>query len=345
MTLPQTTPTDPQTTIVQTLLQAIHWMGNQAQTIAAAAGQLQQQLAGEASVQPDLETILRQAQELAKARERLLGAGQPLFLRPALLPDVVQAAAFFAGVPDDKLTITAAPDTPFVLTDTTRLAGILGALFQNALEANATHLSANITPTLDRAHVAVSIADDGEGIPAENREKIWAAFFTTKDPGHTGLGLAAARLALFQMGGRVALDSEPGKGATFTLVLPTAPDDEAIDLSHAPQNIFFVDEATDAWALFAANVLKLAGKNVVVQESPAGAAHADLILVDEALTTMPVEEVIADLNEAGVAGRAVVVTAALDPTRAERYMKAGVKDVALKPYTYQGLAAFLRFET
>jgi len=328
--------------------QAIHWIGNKAQPITSTIARMKKDLAQEnpdlESLREDLDIIAENAHLIVDVRERLIGPGRDQTLRAALVPDVVQAAAFFTGIPEDKLTIEAAPDTPFALTDTTQLARVLGYLFQNALEANASHISATITPTLDRSHIAISVADDGKGIAPENKDQIWAAFFTTKGADHTGLGLAAALATLSQMGGRITVDSEPGKGATFTIVLPTAPDDEAIDLSHAPQNIFFVDEASDTWALFAANVLKLAGKNVVVQESPAGAAEADLILVDEALTTTPVDEIIAQLKEAGVANKTVVVTAALDTQRAASYMKAGVKDVALKPYTYVGLAAFLNFE-
>ena len=328
--------------------QAIHWIGNKAQPITSTVARMKAVLADEKpdleSLREDLDIIAENAQLIVEVRERMIGPGRDQTLRAAMIPDVVQAAAFFAGISEEKLSLEVPPDTPLGLTDTTQLARILGYLFQNALEAHANHISATITPTLDRAHIAISIADDGEGIAPENKDQIWTAFFTSKGSSYTGLGLAAALTTLSQMGGRIAVDSEAGKGATFTIVIPTAPDDEAIDLSHAPQNIFFVDEATDTWALFAANVLKLAGKNVVVQESPAGAAEADLILVDEALTTTPVDEVIAQLQEAGVAHKTVVVTAALGTQRAARYMKAGVKDVALKPYTYLGLAAFLNFE-
>ncbi|NUM44957.1 MAG: GAF domain-containing protein [Anaerolineales bacterium] len=328
--------------------QAIHWIGNKAQPLTSTVARMKADLDEDpldlASLKEDLDIIAENARLIVDVRERLIGPGRDQTLRAALIPDVVQAAAFFNHIPAEKLSLEVAPDTPFGLTDTTQLARVLGYLFQNALEAQANHISATVTPTLDRSHIAISIADDGHGIAPEHKEQIWTAFFTTKGPSHAGLGLAAALTTLAQMGGRITVDSEPGKGATFTLVIPTAPDDEAIDLSHAPQNIFFVDEATDTWALFAANVLKLAGKNVAVQESPAGAAEADLILVDEALTTQPVMDIIEQLKEAGMTGKTVVVTAALDTQRAARYMKAGVKDVALKPYTYVGLAAFLNFE-
>ncbi len=324
--------------------QAIHWMGDKAALITAAAKRLETGLdnseTARAALQTDLETVAQNARLIVQARETLLGPARGQHLRPAMLADVVQAAAFFSGVPEEIFSLNPAPDTPLVRADTTQLARVLGYLFQNALEAGAKHISANITPTLDREHVAVSIADDGEGIAPEVRENMWRAFFTTKGEEHTGLGLVATLLTLAQMNGRITVDSQPGQGATFTIVLPAAEDDEAVDLSHAPEHVFFVDEADDAWALFAANVLKLAGKDVAVEESTAAAANADVILVDEALTTMPVDEVLAQLKEAGVVHKAVVVTAALDPARAERYMQQGVRDVALKPYTYRGLAAF-----
>lgn len=325
--------------------QAIHWIGNKAQPITSTVTRMKVDLDADPldreSLKEDLDIIAENARLIVDVRERMIGPGRDQALRAALVPDVVQAAAFFNGLTPENFTMECAPDTPYALTDTTQLARVLGYLFQNALEANAKHISATITPTLDKAHVAISIADDGEGITTEVKDQIWTAFFTTKGASHTGLGLAAALTTITQLGGRITADGESGKGATFTVVIPTAPDDEAIDLSLAPQNIFFIDEATDTWALFAANVLKLAGKNVVVQEAPAGAAEADLILVDEALTTMPVLDVIDQLREAEVAYKAVVVTAAIDTQRAAKYMKAGVKDVTLKPYTYKELAAFL----
>jgi signal transduction histidine kinase len=329
--------------------QAIHWIGNKAAPITTTAARVRADLEAKEidveSLREALDMIAENANLILHVKEYLIGQAHDQKLRPAMVADVVQAAAFHRGIPDDMLTINPAPDTPLALTDTTRLARVLGYLFKNALEAEATHISANITPTLDKGHGAISIADNGVGIAEENLDKIWAAFFSTKGTEHTGLGLTACLHILSQMGGRLTVDSHPGQGATFTVVLPVAPEDEAIDLSGAPDNVFFVDEANDTWALFAANVLRLAGKTVVVQESPAGAAAADLILVDEALTTMHVDRVVSELQEAGVAGKAVVVTAALDTDRATKYMQAGVKDVALKPYTYQGLAAFLNFET
>lgn len=64
---------------------------------------------------------------------------------------------------------------------------------------------------------AVVVSDNGEGIKKEYLEKIFDPFFTTKDGG-TGLGLAIASKIIQAHGGRISVESEPGKGSTFTII-------------------------------------------------------------------------------------------------------------------------------
>jgi len=69
--------------------------------------------------------------------------------------------------------------------------------------------------------VAIEFADTGEGIAAENLEEIWEPFFTTKPEGKgTGLGLAICRRIVAEHGGRIEIESEPGRGTTVRLVFP-----------------------------------------------------------------------------------------------------------------------------
>ena len=67
--------------------------------------------------------------------------------------------------------------------------------------------------------VEVAVRDDGPGIPADKQEKIFEAYFTTKDKG-TGLGLATVRHNVELYGGNVRVESSLGKGARFILVFP-----------------------------------------------------------------------------------------------------------------------------
>jgi signal transduction histidine kinase len=73
--------------------------------------------------------------------------------------------------------------------------------------------------------VVLYVADDGPGVPEENRERIFDPFFTTKDPGKgTGLGLAIVARTVHESGGIVWVDRAREGGAVFKLFLPLAGD-------------------------------------------------------------------------------------------------------------------------
>ncbi|RMD84511.1 MAG: PAS domain-containing sensor histidine kinase, partial [Lentisphaerae bacterium] len=70
-------------------------------------------------------------------------------------------------------------------------------------------------------YLRIQVKDTGEGIAPEIQKRIFEPFFTTKPPGKgTGLGLSAVYGTIREHGGGITIDSEPGKGATFTLFLP-----------------------------------------------------------------------------------------------------------------------------
>ncbi|MFZ2446179.1 MAG: ATP-binding protein [Syntrophobacteraceae bacterium] len=73
----------------------------------------------------------------------------------------------------------------------------------------------------ESGHVELEIGDNGCGIRKEDLHKIFDPFYTTKPPGKgTGLGLSICHSIIVRLGGRIAVESEPGKGTTFAVRLP-----------------------------------------------------------------------------------------------------------------------------
>ena len=71
-------------------------------------------------------------------------------------------------------------------------------------------------------HVNLAVTDTGCGISKANLPKIFDPFYTTKDIGKgTGLGLTVVHGIIQEHGGTIRVESEPGRGTTFTLSLPT----------------------------------------------------------------------------------------------------------------------------
>ena len=68
--------------------------------------------------------------------------------------------------------------------------------------------------------VAVSISDNGVGIPKGNLDRIFEPFFTTKEGSGTGLGLSITYGIVQKLGGEITVRSEVGKGTCFTVLLP-----------------------------------------------------------------------------------------------------------------------------
>jgi PAS domain S-box-containing protein len=93
------------------------------------------------------------------------------------------------------------------------------ALPQGSQEANEIRLISR----LERGQVVVAVSDTGVGISPENLRRLFDPFFTTKPVGvGTGLGLSICHGIIRELGGRITVESEPGRGSTFRVFLPVA---------------------------------------------------------------------------------------------------------------------------
>ena len=122
-----------------------------------------------------------------------------------------------------SITIHAELDTdvPNILADRVQLQQVFMNLMLNAIEAmKDTGGELRIRPQLNpESQLMISISDTGVGLPADNTERIFDAFHTTKPQG-TGMGLAITRSIVESYGGRVWATPNQGSGATFHFTLP-----------------------------------------------------------------------------------------------------------------------------
>jgi signal transduction histidine kinase len=111
-------------------------------------------------------------------------------------------------------------DTPAVPMRRAQIERLVLHLVVNARQAGGPRVQIRLRTWTEAGGVALSVSDDGPGIPSALRDQIFSPFFTTRPMG-TGLGLAMARQIAWGHGGRLALGSGgEGPGATFVLRLP-----------------------------------------------------------------------------------------------------------------------------
>ena len=138
----------------------------------------------------------------------------------ALLEQIVDFAANHTDMYHVSVVKALAPGLPKIMVDGDQMRQVAINLILNAGAAMAEGGKLVVSTSLDdEEYVNLSFADDGAGIPAENLEKIFEPFFTTKAKG-TGLGLAITRQIVEQHHGKIAIESEVGKGTTVIIRLP-----------------------------------------------------------------------------------------------------------------------------
>jgi signal transduction histidine kinase len=108
---------------------------------------------------------------------------------------------------------------PVILSDGDRVLQVVGNLLSNAFRATPDGGAISLELAQQNGSVHVVVQDNGPGIPAEMRERLFRPFVSASGSG-TGLGLAIAKELSNALGGRIDLESEAGKGARFELVLP-----------------------------------------------------------------------------------------------------------------------------
>ncbi len=218
-----------------------HEIRNPLGAIRGAVQLLKRELGDEARWGEYIEVLLKEVDRVNRIIEMLLDLGRPVTLRAVplnihqLLERVALMSEEIASQRAVQIVRRYDPSLPPILADEDRMVQVLHNLVRNAIEAMPrggrltliTRLSMDpLFAKVDlgrglKSMAEVQVADEGEGIPAATRAKLFTPFFTTKSGG-LGLGLALCHRIVEEHEGAIQVTSEPGKGTAVSCFLPIA---------------------------------------------------------------------------------------------------------------------------
>ena len=282
---------------------------------------------------------------------------------PTDLAAVVDQARilYLSGGGTNLLRIDLPPDLPRVLADRQRIVQVLTNLLSNAARHSPQSSAIQVAAVLDGVHVAVSVVDEGPGIPVERLPHLFRKFARSgrEERGRgvgAGLGLAICKGLVEAHGGRIWAESEgTGLGARFTFTIPVA---EGAEVTASPAqapgrhprrpggerpHVLAVDDDPSV-LLYVRGVLEDAGYRAIVtgdpEEVPAllEAHRPDLVLLDlllpgtDGIELMQGLPALADLPVILISGYGRDETVA-------RALEIGAADYVVKPFSPTELVA------
>jgi two-component system sensor histidine kinase KdpD len=177
-----------------------------------------------------LDVLDRAGAQLASLVDDLLLAGRlgtellPVSLEPCDLEELVgELVGDYRATRGSDVALSGAAGAPRVLADPKRLRQVLANLVENALAHSPAGRPVVVSVDRDAHWVRIAVADEGPGIPAAERERVFEPYRRLQEerPG-SGLGLSIARTLTERMGGRLTAGERPGGGALLTVELRPA---------------------------------------------------------------------------------------------------------------------------
>ena len=169
-----------------------------------------------------LQALIQDIIQLSKGQQALDDPVQPVFLYE-LLNQIAENYATQRKAKDLTLTINGNPD----LTWSTKVAlfyPIAKNLIENAIKYSPEGKKITITYAVTDV-LTLTVADEGFGIDSDDQQRIFERFYRVdkardRQSGGTGLGLAIVKESIEKLGGKIEVQSHPGVGSTFTVILP-----------------------------------------------------------------------------------------------------------------------------
>ncbi|MGI9419160.1 MAG: PAS-domain containing protein [Geminicoccaceae bacterium] len=257
--------------------------------------------------------IIHRAEKIGDAADRCarivksflaMARQQPAEARAVDVNEVIEPAievtAYALRSADIELVLELDPQLPPVMVDPDQFGQVVTNLIVNAEHAldeidGRRRLAIETRHLKYRQLVELRVADNGPGVPEDLQSRIFEPLFTTKDVGSgTGIGLALCHRIVESHGGKIEVESVPGKGATFIVRLPCATADitderEPIDIGSeiTGSRVLLIDDEPDVAAVLA-DILRKDGHATRIAYSGEDALHL--------LTTESFDVILSDLR-------------------------------------------------
>ncbi len=306
-------------------------------------------------------TVSRQSEEGRKAIAPIYVVKEAMKLLRASVPTSIQF--------DQQIE----KDTGMILADPTRIHQILMNLCTNAHHAMleeggvlTVHLgNVAVGSTTARymgidpgAYVKLTVSDTGHGMPPEVVERIFEPYYTTKEKGEgTGLGLSVVRGIVVGCGGKISVDSTPGKGTTFHVYFPridavdkeTAASGPSVEFPVGTERILFVDDE-EILVNIGKQVLERLGYEVAAFTSSMEALERfsedpdkfDLIITDLTMPEMTGDRLAREVRNLRPGMPVIVCSGFMDKISREKAKSKGATAFIEKPLTLEKLASMVR---
>jgi len=205
------------------------------------------------------------------------------------------------------------------------------------------------------AYLQLTVRDTGAGIDLSIIDRIFEPFFTTKEVGQgTGMGLAVVHGIVKSHGGAITVNSKPGKGTTFQILLPKVEEkeetkDEINTMPKGTECILYVDDE-DALVDLGQEMLESLGYRVTAKNNSVEALEAfktdphgfDIIITDQTMPAMTGVDLTKQIMHIRPDIPVILCTGHSDQVTREMAQEAGVKEFVMKPMSVQTLAEAIR---
>jgi two-component system, NtrC family, sensor kinase len=302
-----------------------------------------------AEIAADLRRIAEEAERAARIVRNLLAFArrQSVARAPQDVVDVCRRVLslreYQLKVNRIELDVELPADLPRVFADGGHLQQMLLNLILNAERAMRgqalKHLSVAVRHDEEAGAIEIAISDSGHGIDAENLSRVFDPFFTTREVGEgSGLGLSICYGIVRDHGGQISVESTPGVGATFRVLLPARLEDPDV-----AETTVLVAQADRSERDFAVAALSGWGYQTVAADTVEHALEAyaradvDVALLDRGLVTADPEAWRDVRNRSGRQAAVILVSMASDDRLVEPFNGEEISAVLVPPLELQRL--------